>query len=388
MIKSRIETQCMHKNSGMPQEIIQEFGRTSIIPCQKRWDEAQALPTRFFERRGALGVMGGFVPKKYGGLGLNNTQHATMLEAFAKLDAAVARSMLAHNSLCIGHILSCGNKVQQQVWLSRLASGKWVGAWALTEPEAGSDVRNLKTMARKVGNGWVLHGRKHCITNDHVSKLAVVIAKTALGHNKDSMSTFLVEKNSLGVHVGKKDDKMGMRAFETVELIFDDCYVSSENVLGQIGQGLQQAMHVLEGGRIAMAALMLGIAKGAFEAAVKYAQKCHQFRKPIIYFQGVSLKLAELATKIEATSALNQRALASKMRDGAAQKLVAMAKLFASELVVEATNIAMQIFGGDGYMKKIPAEKYYRDTKLCTIGEGTSELQKSMISKALLAATT
>ena len=250
---------------------------------------------------------------------------------------------------------------------------------ALAEPDAGSDVRNLKTIARKVGDGWVLHGRKHFITNGQVSKLAVVIAKTALGHNKDSMSAFLVERNALGVHVGHKDDKMGMRASETFELIFEDCYVSSENVLGQIRQGFQQAMHVLEGGRIA---------KGAFEAALKYAQKRHQFKKPIIYFQGVAFKLAELATKIEATSALNQRALASKMRDGAAQKLVAMAKLFSSELAVEVTNMAMQIFGGYGYMKKMPVEKYYRDAKLCTIGEGISEIQKSMIAKALLAETT
>ncbi|MFM2428230.1 MAG: hypothetical protein RL012_114 [Bacteroidota bacterium] len=378
----------MHNNSDTLQEIIQEFGRTKITPYQKQWDEAQALPHHLFKELGELGIMGSLVPKKYSGAGLTLPQYTKVIEEFARVDAAVALSLLAHNSLCTEHICSYGSKVQQHVWLPRLVSGKWIGSWALTEPEAGSDVRNLKTIARKVDGGWVLNGKKHFITNGQVSKLTVVIAKTKLGHSKDSMSAFIVEKNSLGVHVGHKDDKMGMRAAETTELIFEDCYVPTENVLGQIGQGFQQAMNVLEGGRIAMAALSLGIAKGAFEAAIKYAQKRCQFKKPIISFQGVAFKLAELATKIEAASALNQSALASKMRDGAAQKLVAMAKLFSSELAVEATNIAMQIFGGYGYMKEMLVEKYYRDAKLCTIGEGTSEIQKSVIAKALLAETT
>ncbi len=369
----------------MLREIIQEFGRTQIIPYQKQWDEVQALPIQFFEQLGNLGMMGSLVPKEYGGSCLNYTQYATVIEEFAKLDAAVALSILAHNSLCIGHILSYGNKTQQQAWLPRLTSGKWIGSWALNEPEAGSDIRSLKTVACQVAGGWVLNGKKFFITNGQVSELVVVIAKTKMPNKKEEISAFVVEKGNGGVIIGNKDDKMGMRASETVELIFKNCYVPSENVLGKIGHGFQQAMHVLEGGRIAMAALGLGIAKSAFEAAIKYAQKRFQFKKPIIHFQGVAFQLAELATKIEAASALNQSAIASKMRDGAAQKLVSMAKLFSSELAVEATNMAMQIFGDYGYMKKMPVEKYYRDAKLCTIGEGTSEIQKVLIAKALLA---
>jgi alkylation response protein AidB-like acyl-CoA dehydrogenase len=369
----------------MLQEIIQEFGRTKITPYQKQWDEAQALPHHLFNELGELGIMGSLVPKKYGGAGLTLPQYTKVIEEFAKLDAAVALSLLAHNSLCIGHILGYGSKAQQHVWLPRLTSGKWIGSWALTEPEAGSDVRNLKTIARKADGGWVLNGKKHFITNGQVSKLAVVIAETKLGHNNGSMGAFIVEKNSLGVHVGHKDDKMGMRAAETAELIFEDCYVPAENVLGEIGQGWPQVMYVLEGGRIAMAALGLGIAKGAFAIAVQHAQKRCQFKQPIIHFQGVSFQLAELATQIEAAQALTQSAIAEKVRNKTAPKLVAMAKLLTSELAVKATDIAMQTLGGYGYMKNTPLEKYYRDAKLCTIGEGTSEIQKVTIIKALLA---
>jgi alkylation response protein AidB-like acyl-CoA dehydrogenase len=372
----------------MLQGIIQEFGRAKIIPYQKQWDEAQALPHHLFEQLGELGIMGSLVPKKHGGTGLTLPQYMKVIEELARLDAAVALSVLAHNSLCIGHILDYGSKVQQQVLLSRLTSGEWIGAWALTEPEAGSDVRNLKTTARKVGGGWVLHGRKNFITNGPISKLVVVIAKTSLGHNKDSMSAFIVEKNSVGVHVGHKDDKMGMRASETAELIFEDCYVPSENVLGEIGQGWPQVMYVLEGGRIAMAALGLGIAKGAFAIALKHAQKRCQFKQPIIHFQGVSFQLSELATQIEAAQALTRSAIAEKVRNKTAPKLVSMAKLLTSELAVKATDIAMQTLGGYGYMKNTPLEKYYRDAKLCTIGEGTSEIQKAIIIKELLAETT
>jgi alkylation response protein AidB-like acyl-CoA dehydrogenase len=257
----------------------------------------------------------------------------------------------------------------------------------LTEPEAGSDVRNLKTMAQAVNGGWVLNGKQHFITNGQVSKLAVVIAKTALGHNKDSMNAFIVEKDSLGVHVGHKDDKMGMRASETAELIFEDCYVPAENVLGEIGKGWSQVMYVLEGGRIAMASLGLGIAKGAFEISLQHAQKRFQFKQPSIHFQGVSFQLSELATQIEAAQALTRSALAEKVRNKTAPKLVSKAKLLTSELAVKAAYIAMKTLCGYGYTKNTPLEKYYRDAKLCTIGEGTSEIQKAITIKELLAET-
>jgi alkylation response protein AidB-like acyl-CoA dehydrogenase len=371
----------------MLQGIIQEFGRTKIIPYQKQWDEAQALPHHLFKQLGELGIMGSLVPKKYGGAGLTLPQYMKVTEELARLDAAVALSLLAHNSLCIGHILDYGSKTQHQVWLPRLTSEEWIGAWALTEPEAGSDVRNLKTIARKVAGGCVLNGKKHFITNGQLSKLVVVIAKTKLRHNKDSMSAFMVEKHALGVHVGHKDDKMGMRAAETTNLIFKDCYVPVENVLGKIGQGWQQVMYVLEGGRIAMAALGLGIAKGAFAIALQHAQKRCQFKQPIIHFQGISFQLAELATQIEAAQALIQSTITEKLRSKTAPTLVSMAKLLTSELAVKATDIAMQTLGGYGYMKNTPLEKYYRDAKLCTIGEGTSEIQKAIIIKTLLAET-
>jgi alkylation response protein AidB-like acyl-CoA dehydrogenase len=307
----------------------------------------------------------------------------TVVEEFAKLDAAVALSLLAHNSLCVGHIMSYGSEAQQQVWLPQLTSGKHTGAWALTEPEAGSDVRNLKTIARKVDGGWMLDGKKHFVTNSPTSSLIIVIAKTESGVHKDSASAFVVEKHNPGVHVGRKDNKMGMRAAETAELVFESCHVPSEHVLGEIGQGFHQVMHVLGGGRMAMASLGLGIAKRSLAIALQYASQRYQFQKPIIHFQGVCFQLAELATKIEAAQALIQTAIKAHACNEITPKLVSMAKLFASELAVEATHVAMQILGGYGYMKNTPLEKYYRDAKLCTIGEGTSEIQKVIIAKAL-----
>lgn len=366
-------------------DVIKEFGLTKIIPYQKQWDEIQALPAQLFEQLGELGMMGILVPKKYGGLGLDYVQYAIIIEEFARIDAAVALSILAHNSLCVGHILNHGNERQQQTWIPKLISGACIGAWALTEPEAGSDIRNLKTVARQIDDGWIINGRKHFITNGQISRLVVVMAKTKTTNEQDSMSAFVINRSTQGVKIVGKDDKMGMRASETVEILFEDCYVPSDHLLGQIGGGLQQAIHVLEGGRIAMAALSLGIAKSTLEAAIQYAQKRHQFKQPIAYFQGVSFQIAELATKIEAASALNQGAIAAKMNDKPAQKLASMAKLFSSELAVEAANTAMQIFGGYGYMKNMPIEKHYRDAKLCTIGEGTSEIQKQLIAKALFA---
>jgi alkylation response protein AidB-like acyl-CoA dehydrogenase len=375
----------MYKNSDILRQIIQEFGRTHIIPYRQQWDEAQTLPNKLFKQLGELGMMGSAVPKKYGGSSFTLVQYMTVIETFAKLDAAVALSLLAHNSLCIGHIRDYGNIIQQEKWLSKLSLGVWIGAWALTEPEAGSDVRNLKTVAHRAGDGWVLNGKKHFITNGQISNLVVVIAKTSVEGKKKSMSAFVVEKDNEGVHVGHKDDKMGMRAAETVALIFKDCYVPSENLLGEVGQGWSQVMHVLEEGRIAMAALGLGIAKWAFSTAMQHAQKRYQFRKPLIRFQGVSFPLAELGTQIEAAQALMQRAAVEKIHCKVAPKLVSMSKLMNSELAVKATHIAMQVLGGYGYMKNTPLEKYYRDARLCTIGEGTSEIQKVIIIKALLA---
>ena len=368
----------------MIKKIIQEFGRTHITPFHRQWDEAQALPDSLFKQLGKLGMMGGLSPKKYGGLNLMLTEYMTAIEAFSELDAAVALSLLAHNSLCIGHILCYGNEVQQEKWLPKLASGVWIGAWALTEQESGSDVSNLQTVAHRQSDGWLINGKKHFITNGYNSNLIILIAKTPLEHNPNSISAFIVEKGYQGVDVGNRDDKMGMRAAETAELIFKDCYVPSENLLGAIGQGKYQIMHILEEGRIAMSALALGIAKRSLTVAIQHAEKRYQFEQPIVRFQGIAFQLAELATQMESAQALVQKAVSEKSHGKRAPKLVSMAKLLTSELAVKATYIAMQTLGGYGYMKRSLIEKYYRDARLCTIGEGTSEIQKSIIVKELL----
>ena len=333
----------------MLREIIQAFGRTQITPYQKQWDEVQALPHHLYKQLGQLGVMGCLVPKEYGGKECYLTQYITVIEELAKLDAAVALSLLAHNSLCIAHILNYSNKMQQCMWLPKLSSGEWIGAWAMTEPEAGSDLCNLQTVALPVDGRGCLNGCKHFITNGPISNLVIVTASTESRYSKESLSAFIVEKNTLGVHVGCQ--KMGMRAAETAELLFKDCYVPSDSLLGKIGEGWSQVMHVPEGGRIAMAALRLGIAKAAFAMAIQHAKKRCQFKQPIICFQGIAFQLAELATKIEAVQALIQHAVAEKLRSNIAFKLVPMAKLLSSELAIKATNVAIQTLGGYGYVK-------------------------------------
>jgi len=364
--------------------MIQAFGEKEITPYRRAWDEAQEIPISLFKKLGNLALMGVLVPKEYGGMGLNYSEYATAVAELAKLDGAIALSMAGHNSLCTGHILQFGNEQQKHKWLPKLASGEWLGAWALTEPSAGSDVANMKTIAKPAGNYWIINGAKHFITHGKSSKVAVVIARTGALGDARGITAFVIEKGTPGFLVGKQEDKMGMRASETSELIFDNCKVAKENILGEVGEGFIQAMQVLEGGRISIAALSLGIAEGAFSAALSYAKERHQFNQPIAKLQAISFKLADLATKIEAARLLIFRAADEKNKGHEVNMLASMAKYFTSELAVEAATEAVQILGGYGYSKAFPVEKYYRDAKLCTIGEGTSEIQKLIIAKALL----
>jgi alkylation response protein AidB-like acyl-CoA dehydrogenase len=292
--------------------------------------------------------------------------------------------MAAHNSLCTGHILQFGNEEQKRRWLPKLATAEWIGAWGLTEPNTGSDAGNMRTVAVRDGDHWILNGAKNFITHGKSSNIAVVIVRTGEVGDSHGMTAFVIEKPTQGFSAGRKEDKLGMRASETTELIFEDCRVPHANVLGEVGDGFIQSMKVLDGGRISIAALSLGIAQGAYEAAVAYSKERHQFNKPISQFQGIAFKIADMATEIEAAALLTYRSAAMKNRGENVTKESAMAKLYASEVCVRVANEAVQIFGGYGYTKDYPAEKYYRDSKLCTIGEGTSEIQKLVISRAVL----
>lgn len=362
-------------------QMIQAFGKKEILPYCRKWDEAQAFPRALFKKLGQLGLMGVLVPEQYGGVALSYVDYVTAVAELAKMDAAIALSMAAHNSLCIGHILQFGNEQQKKKWLPKLVSGEWIGAWALTEPHAGSDAANMKTTAQPKGDSWIINGSKSFITHGKSGNIVVVIARTGELGGTRGMAAFVIEKGTPGFSSGKNQDKMGMRASETTELLFDNCKVPQENMLGKIGEGFIQAMKVLEGGRISIAALSLGIAEGAFEAALKYAKERQQFNQPIANFQAIAFKLADLATKIEAAKLLIFRTAEEKNKKSATNIMISMAKYFTSELAVEAANEAVQIFGGYGYSKEFPVEKYYRDAKLCTIGEGTSEIQKMIIAK-------
>ncbi len=372
------------QNQKLITDMIKNFGEKEIKPFMMEWDEQQIFPIELFKKLGDLGLMGVLVPQEYGGSGFGYLEYVTAISEISKIDGSIGLSVAAHNSLCTGHILLFGNESQKHRWLPKLATGEWIGAWGLTEPNTGSDAGNMKTTASKDGSHWVINGTKNFITHGKSGNVAVVIARTGDQGDSHGMTAFVVERNTPGFMAGKKENKLGMRASETAEMIFDNCRVPAENVLGEVGDGFVQSLKVLDGGRISIAALSLGIAKGTLEAATAYSKERHQFNKPISSFQGVSFKLAEMATQVEAAELLTFRAAQLKNEGKSVQKESAMAKLFASETAVSVANDALQIFGGYGYVKDFPAEKYYRDAKLCTIGEGTSNIQRLVISRAIL----
>ncbi|WP_341841614.1 acyl-CoA dehydrogenase family protein [Chitinophaga caseinilytica] len=365
-------------------QVIKDFGKTNIQPHIMEWDESQTFPADLFHRMGELGLMGVLVPEAYGGSGLGYLEYVTVISEVARICGAVGLSLAAHNSLCTGHILQFGNEEQKQRWLPKLASGQWIGAWGLTEPNTGSDAMNMKCTAKKEGDEWVINGTKCWITHGKSGDVAVVIARTGAVRDSHGMTAFVVERGTPGFSGGKKENKLGMRASETAEMIFDNCRIPAGNMLGKEGDGFIQSMKVLDGGRISIAALSLGIAKGAYDAALKYSQERYQFDKPISSFQGISFKLADMATQIAAAELLTMQAADMKNKHLPMTKQAAMAKYYASEIAVSVANEAVQVFGGYGYTKDFPVEKFYRDAKLCTIGEGTSEIQKIVIAREVL----
>ena len=365
-------------------QMARDFAQQHIKPHVMEWDESQEFPVHVFKEMGKLGLMGVLVPEQWGGAGLTYFEYKAVIEEISKVCGSVGLSLAAHNSLCTGHILAFGNDDQKNKYLPKLATAEWIGAWGLTEPNTGSDAGNMKTTAVKEGDEWVINGTKNWITHGISGDIAVVMCRTGEPRSKDNSTAFVVERGTPGFSGGKKENKLGMRASETAEMIFDNCRIPDANRLGEVGQGFKQAMKVLDGGRISIASLSLGIAKGAYEAALKYAQERQQFDKPIASFQGISFKLADMATEIEAADLLTLEACDVKNRGGNVTKISAMAKYYASEVSVKVSTDAVQIFGGYGYTKDFPVEKFYRDSKLCTIGEGTSEIQKMVISREVL----
>lgn len=372
------------ENQKMIAQMIRDFGSKEILPNVMKWDEHQEFPIQLFHKMGHMGLMGVLVPHAYGGAGLGYSEYVTAISEIAKIDGSIGLSVAAHNSLCTGHILQFANEEQKQTYLPKLASGEWIGAWGLTEPNTGSDAGNMRTVAIKEGDYFIINGAKNFITHGKSGNVAVVIARTGKIGDSHGMSAFIVERGTPGFTAGKKENKLGMRASETTELIFNDCRIHKSQMIGEEGEGFIQSLKVLDGGRISIAALSLGIAMGAYEAALAYSKERHQFNQPISAFQGISFKLAEMATKIEAASLLTYRAADMKQKGKNVSKESAMAKYYASEVAVEVATEGVQIFGGYGYTKDFPAEKYYRDAKLCTIGEGTSEIQKLVISRSIL----
>ncbi|MBM3446466.1 MAG: acyl-CoA dehydrogenase [Bacteroidetes bacterium] len=362
---------------------VKEFAMRRIKPFSMEWDESQEFPRDLFKEMGQLGLMGVLVPEAYGGTGLGYEEYVEAIVELSKADPSIGLSMAAHNSLCTGHIMAFGNEEQKRRWLPRLASGEWIGAWGLTEPNTGSDAMRMLTTAVDKGDHWLLNGAKCWITHGNSAEIAVVMVRTGELLDSHGISALVVERGTEGWLQGRKENKLGMRCSETTEMIFKDCKVPKENLLGKVGDGFVQAMKILDGGRISIAALSLGIAKGALEAAVQYAGERQQFGKPIAEFQGIAFKLADMATEIEAAQLLTMEAAALKNAGKPVTKVSAMAKYYASEVAVRASTEAVQIFGGYGYTKDFPVEKYYRDSKLCTIGEGTSEIQKLVIARQL-----
>ena len=361
-----------------------DFARQHILPYVMEWDESQEFPLHVFKELGRQGMMGVLVPEEFGGAGLGYFEYSAIIQEIAKVCGSVGLSLAAHNSLCTGHILAFGNEEQKKKYLPKLATAEHLGAWGLTEPNTGSDAGNMKTVAVRDGNHWVINGAKSWITHGKSGDVAVVVCRTGEPRAKDNATAFIVERGTTGFDAGKKENKLGMRASETAEMIFDNCRIPDANRLGEVGEGFKQSMKILDGGRISIAALSLGIAKGAYEAALKYSKERHQFDRPIASFQAIAFKLADMASKIEAAELLINSACDLKMRKLPMTKESAMAKYYASEVAVEISTDAVQIFGGYGYTKDFPVEKFYRDSKLCTIGEGTSEIQKLVISREIL----
>lgn len=374
----------LNEHQRMIAQMVRDFGAKEITPFRKEWDDHQIFPRDLFRKLGELGLMGVLVPESYGGSGFGYFEYVTAIAELAKLDPGIALSMAAHNSLCTNHILMFGNEEQKQKYLPRLASCEYLGAWGLTEPNTGSDAANMRTVAVKHGEYYILNGAKNFITHGVSGDVAVVIARTGDLGDSHGMTAFVLDKGTPGFRGGRKEDKLGMRASETAELIFEDCEVHESQILGEVGEGFIQSMKVLDGGRISIAALSLGIAEGALEASLQYSKERHQFNKPISSFQGISFKLADMATQVEAARLLTFKAADLKNRGEKVTLAGAQAKYYASEVAVSVSNDAVQIFGGYGFTKDYPVEKYYRDAKLCTIGEGTSEIQKIVISREVL----
>ncbi len=373
------------ENRHMITSAVRDLVQRELKPHLMEWDESQHMPIDLFKKHfGPAGMLGVLVPEEYGGAGLGYHEYVDTIVEVARVCGSVGLSVAAHNSLCTGHIMYFGNDAQKKKWLTKLATGEWLGAWGLTEAGTGSDAMRMATTARKEGKEWVLNGTKNWITHGISADVMVVMARTGELLDSHGMSAFVVERGTPGFSGGKKENKLGMRASETAEVIFQDCRIPEENVLGEVGKGFQQAMKVLDGGRISIAALSLGIAKGAMDAAVAYSKERQQFGKPISEFQAISFKLADMATKIEAAELLIRQASDMKNKGQRMTKESAMAKYFASEVCVQVSTDAVQIFGGYGYTKDFPVEKFYRDSKLCTIGEGTSEIQKLVISRDVL----
>ncbi len=365
-------------------QTARDFAQQYIRPHLMDWDESQEFPVSVFKEMGKLGLMGVLVPETYGGAGLGYFEYNVIIQEIAKVCGSIGLSLAAHNSLCTNHILTFGSAEQKKKWLPSLATAEWIGAWGLTEPNTGSDAGNMKTVAVKEGDNWVLNGTKSWITHGKSGDIAVVICRTGEPRTSGNSTAFVVERGTPGFSAGKKENKLGMRASETAEMIFENCRIPDANRLGEVGDGFRQAMKILDGGRISIAALSLGIAKGAYEAAVQYSKERHQFDQPICNFQGISFKLADMATEIMAAELLIWQACDLKNRGQKVTKQGAMAKYYASEVAVKTATEAVQIFGGYGYTKDFPVEKFYRDAKLCTIGEGTSEIQKLVISREVL----
>jgi len=377
------------ENTDMQKEIAQmvsSFADKEIRPKMMEWDEAQTFPIEVFKKMGELGLMGVLMPTELGGSGLSYYEYVTVVSEIAKVCGSIGLSVAAHNSLCTNHIYKFGNDEQRKKYIPKLATAEWIGAWGLTEANTGSDAGNMACTATRDGDDWIINGTKNWITHGKSGQVAVVLCRTGEPRAKNNATAFVVERDFEGFSAGKKENKLGMRASETTELIFDNCRVSDAQRLGEIGDGFKQAMKILDGGRISIAALSLGIAKGAYEAALKYSKERHQFDKPISSFQAIQWKLADMATEIEASELLIYQAVDLLERGEKVTKASAMAKYYSSEVSVRVATDAVQIFGGYGYTKDFPVEKFYRDCKLCTIGEGTSEIQKLVIARQILKA--
>ena len=364
--------------------MVREFATSEIKPHLMKWDEEQHFPVDTFKRAGELGLLGVTLPEEYGGAGLSYVDYVNVIEELGVIDSGFALSVAAHNSLCTGHTYLAGNDAQKKKWLPKLTSGEWIGAWGLTEPGSGSDASGMRTVAVKDGNDWILNGTKNFITNATYADLSVVLAVTDRNDQKHGITAFAVEKDRKGIRPGKKENKLGMRVSDTAELVLEDCRVPADNVLGKIGYGFIDAMKILDGGRISIGALAVGIARGAYEAARDYSKQRTAFGHPIADFQAIQFMLADMATEIEASRLLCYSAATIKDRNERVTQQSAMAKLYSSEVAVRATEKGVQIFGGYGFIKDFPAEKYYRDVKLCTIGEGTSEIQRLVIARHIL----